>query len=97
MGYKFVAHAYDNPLSDLRNLKQVDTRQEYLDVFDELYPRAGIREDHALSFFFFGPIDALYECLGQKHWQRLILLPNFKNWQLLLSRSNQDLLLRPFT
>ena len=30
-----------------------------MDAFDELYPRAGIREDQALSFFLFGLIDEL--------------------------------------
>ncbi|XP_042065679.1 uncharacterized protein LOC121809207 [Salvia splendens] len=56
---RFGAHAYEDPLADLRNLKQKGTLQDYMDIFDELYPRAGIREDQALSFFLSGLIDEL--------------------------------------
>ncbi|XP_042051538.1 uncharacterized protein LOC121796828 [Salvia splendens] len=56
---RFGAHAYEDPLADLRNLKQKGTLQDYMDTFDELYPRAGIREDQALSFFLSGLIDEL--------------------------------------
>lgn len=45
LGAKFGSHAYDDILWDLWNLKQVGSLQEYLDAFDELYPRAGVRED----------------------------------------------------
>lgn len=55
MRFRFGAHAYD----DLRNLKQVRTLQEYLDMSDELYPRVGIKEDQTQSFFLFGLIDVL--------------------------------------
>lgn len=55
MRFRFGAHAYD----DLRNLKQVRTLQEYLDMSDELYPRVGIKEDQTFSFFLFGLIDIL--------------------------------------
>ena len=56
---RFGAHAYEDLLADLRNLKQKGTLQDYMDTFDELYPRAGIREDQALSFFLSGLIDEL--------------------------------------
>ncbi|KAF2296930.1 hypothetical protein GH714_013016 [Hevea brasiliensis] len=46
-------------LEDLRNLKQVSSLQDYLDAFDEIYPKAGIREDQALSFFLSGLVDEL--------------------------------------
>ncbi|KAF2308180.1 hypothetical protein GH714_036461 [Hevea brasiliensis] len=36
---------------DLKNLKQTGTLEEYLNTFDVLYPKAGIREDQVLSFF----------------------------------------------
>lgn len=48
----FESHAYDDPLSDFRNLRQLSSLQEYLDAFDELYPRARIREHQTLVFFF---------------------------------------------
>ncbi|XP_042032392.1 uncharacterized protein LOC121779117 [Salvia splendens] len=56
---RFGAHAFEDPLADLRNLKQKGTLQSYMDTFDELYPRASIREDQALSFFLSGLIDEL--------------------------------------
>ncbi|XP_042067267.1 uncharacterized protein LOC121810570 [Salvia splendens] len=56
---RFGAQAYDGPLADLRNLKQKGKLQSYMDIFDELYPRAGIREDQALNFFLSGLIDEL--------------------------------------
>ncbi|KAF2305026.1 hypothetical protein GH714_001150 [Hevea brasiliensis] len=56
---RFGDKAYEDPLADLRNLRQVNTLQEYLDSFDELYPKAGIREDQALSFFLSGLVDEL--------------------------------------
>ncbi|KAF2311234.1 hypothetical protein GH714_021109 [Hevea brasiliensis] len=49
---RFGSNAFEDPLADLRNLKQVSSLQDYLDAFDEIYPKAGIREDQALSFFF---------------------------------------------
>lgn len=42
---RFGAHAYEDPLADLRNLKQVGTLQQYMDDFDELYPRTRMGED----------------------------------------------------
>lgn len=59
MSARFAAHAYEDPLVDLRNLKQRGTLQIYMDEFDELYSRAGIRENQALSFFLSGLMDEL--------------------------------------
>lgn len=42
---RFGTQAFEDPLADLRNLKQKGTLLDYMDTFDELYPRAGIRED----------------------------------------------------
>lgn len=43
----------------MRNLQQVGFVQDYLDALDELYQKAGIREDQALNFFLCGLIDVL--------------------------------------
>lgn len=48
---RFGSYGYDDPLADLRNLKQIGSLQHYMDSFEELYPRAGINDDQALSFF----------------------------------------------
>lgn len=59
LGARFGAQAYADPLADLRNLRQSGSLQDYMEAFDELYPRTGIREDQALSFFLSGLIDEL--------------------------------------
>lgn len=59
MGARFGTHAYRDPLSDLRNSKQVGSLQDYLDSFDELYLCAKIREDQTLSSFLSGLIDVI--------------------------------------
>ncbi|KAF2297563.1 hypothetical protein GH714_038717 [Hevea brasiliensis] len=51
---RFGSNGYEDPLADLRNLKQVSSLQDYLDAFDEIYPKAGLRKDQALSFLSFG-------------------------------------------
>ena len=56
---RFGNHAFDDPLAELRNLKQIDSLQEYLNAFDELYPKAGITEEQSLSFFLSGLNDEL--------------------------------------
>ncbi|KAF2284477.1 hypothetical protein GH714_025524 [Hevea brasiliensis] len=56
---RFGKQGYDDPLAELKNLKQTQGLQEYLDTFDALYPKAGVREDQALSFFLSGLIDEL--------------------------------------
>ncbi|KAF2316058.1 hypothetical protein GH714_040853 [Hevea brasiliensis] len=58
-GIKGSLSAFEDPLADLRNLKQVSSLQDYLDAFDEIYPKAGIWEDQALSFFLSGLVDEL--------------------------------------
>ncbi|KAF2290895.1 hypothetical protein GH714_016290 [Hevea brasiliensis] len=59
---KIWKQGYDDPLAELKNLKQTHGLQEYLDTFDALYPKAGVREDQALSFFLSGLIDG-FRCL----------------------------------
>lgn len=59
MRARFGNCAYDDPLADMKNLKQADSLQHYLDCFDELCPRTGICEDQAFSFFLTGLIDEL--------------------------------------
>ncbi|RVW58447.1 Transposon Ty3-I Gag-Pol polyprotein [Vitis vinifera] len=56
---RFGQHVFDDPIADLRNLGQTGSLQSYMDEFDELYPRADIKESHALSFFLSGLIDEL--------------------------------------
>lgn len=56
---RFGNYAYDDPLADMKNLRQVDSLQHYLDCFDELFTRTGICEDQAFSFFLMGLIDEL--------------------------------------
>ncbi|KAL6345053.1 hypothetical protein AAG906_007784 [Vitis piasezkii] len=56
---RFGQHVFDDPIADLRNLRQTGSLQSYMDEFDELYPRADIKESHALSFFLSGLIDEL--------------------------------------
>ncbi|KAF2301132.1 hypothetical protein GH714_020360 [Hevea brasiliensis] len=56
---RFGKQGYDDPLAELKNLKQTHGLEEYLDTFDALYPKAGVREDQALSFFLSGLIDEL--------------------------------------
>lgn len=51
---RFSTHAYDDPLAELRNLRQEGSLQGYLDAFDDLYLKAGIYESQPLSFFLSG-------------------------------------------
>lgn len=48
---RFSKYVYNDPFADLRNLRQVGSLQQYLDEFDELYPKVRIKEDQTLSFF----------------------------------------------
>ncbi|KAF2310163.1 hypothetical protein GH714_007000 [Hevea brasiliensis] len=59
MKARFGIQVFDDPLADLKNLKQTGTLQDYLDAFDALYHKVGIREDKALSFFLLGLVDEL--------------------------------------
>ncbi|WKA01485.1 hypothetical protein VitviT2T_019765 [Vitis vinifera] len=56
---RFGQHVFDDPIADLRNLRQTGSLQSYMDEFDELYPIADIKESHAFSFFLSGLIDEL--------------------------------------
>lgn len=59
LGSRFGVQAYDDPLAELRNLWQTGTLQAYMDAFDEICPRTGIREDQALSLFLSGLVAEL--------------------------------------
>lgn len=59
MRARFGHYAYDDPIADLKNLKQVYLLQHYLDKFDELYLKTSIKEDQALSFFLTRLVDEL--------------------------------------
>lgn len=48
---KFADQGYANPVAELRNLRQTNSLQEYINAFDRLYLRANIREEHSLSSF----------------------------------------------
>ncbi|KAF2283955.1 hypothetical protein GH714_017567 [Hevea brasiliensis] len=73
---RFGSNAFEDPLADLRNLKQVSSLQDYLDAFDEIYPKAGIREDQALSFFLSGLVDELQMPKKQAYVMQLITEEN---------------------
>lgn len=45
---RFGRNTYDDPLADLRNLRQDRSLQEYLDGFDQIHPKTGINEGQAL-------------------------------------------------
>lgn len=51
MGARFGKHAFDDHLAELKNLKQTDSLQEYLNAFDKLYPKISVTEEQSLSFF----------------------------------------------
>ena len=60
----------DDPIVQLRSLKQVSHIRSYIEAFDELNSRAGIEEDQALSIFLSGLVDEIgyrFVCLNQKH------------------------------
>ncbi|GJY23222.1 gypsy/ty3 retroelement polyprotein [Tanacetum coccineum] len=43
--------AYDDPLGEIKNLKQTNTMQEYIDAFDRLLCRINLEADQCISFF----------------------------------------------
>ena len=45
---------YDDPMSELKNLKYETTARDYEDAFDNLLSRVDISEEHALSLFLGG-------------------------------------------
>ena len=56
---RFGQQSYDDPLADLQNLWQIGSLQSYMEEFDELYPRAEVKESQALSFFLSVLVDEL--------------------------------------
>lgn len=58
-GVHFGSHAFDDPIVELRNIRQVRTLQVYLNAFDKLHPKAKITEEQSLSFFISGLSDEL--------------------------------------
>ena len=51
---RFSLLAYDDPIAEMKKLKQTGTLQEYLVAFDSLLDRAQLREEQALSCFLAG-------------------------------------------
>nr|GEU48888.1 hypothetical protein [Tanacetum cinerariifolium] len=47
-------NVYEDPMSELKNLKYETTAREYEDAFDSLLSRVEISEDHVISFFMGG-------------------------------------------
>ncbi|GJW60291.1 gypsy/ty3 retroelement polyprotein [Tanacetum coccineum] len=45
---------YDDPLGEVKKLKQTNQVQEYIDAFDRLLCRINLDEDHCISFFLAG-------------------------------------------
>lgn len=42
LGDHFGSSVFDDPIAELRNLKQEGSLQDYFNAFDGLYPKAGI-------------------------------------------------------
>ncbi|KAF2285052.1 hypothetical protein GH714_037773 [Hevea brasiliensis] len=51
--------AREDPLEDLKNLKQEFTLQDYWNSFNQLYSKARIQEEKVLNFFLSGLVDEL--------------------------------------
>ncbi|KAF2323166.1 hypothetical protein GH714_033801 [Hevea brasiliensis] len=51
--------AREDPVEDLKNLKQEFTLQDYWNSFNQLYSKARIQEEKALNFFLSGLVDEL--------------------------------------
>lgn len=77
MRIRFGSHGYDNPLADLRNLKQVSILQQYLNAFEVLYLTIRIREDQDLSFFLSGLKDSLLKLVKMFKKKTLIKAYSF--------------------
>lgn len=39
LGARFGSHAYDDPLAELQNLRQIGSLHDYLNALDELHPK----------------------------------------------------------
>lgn len=50
LGARFDTQAFDDPIFELSNLKQTYSLAGYFNAFDELYPKAAITKDQALTF-----------------------------------------------
>ncbi|KAF2306753.1 hypothetical protein GH714_021156 [Hevea brasiliensis] len=51
--------AMEDPLEDIKNLKQESILQDYMDSFEQLYSKLGIQKGKGLSFFLSGLVDQL--------------------------------------
>ena len=51
MKLRFSLLAYDDPMAEMKKLKQTGTLQQYLIVFDSLLDKAQLSEEQALSCF----------------------------------------------
>jgi len=50
-GSRFDSSAFDDPVAELRTLKQEETLLDYLQLYDTLPAKVAITEELALSFF----------------------------------------------
>ncbi|GJS29298.1 gypsy/ty3 retroelement polyprotein [Tanacetum coccineum] len=46
--------AYDDPLAEIKKLKQTGSVHQYIDAYDRLLCRAELQDEHAMSFFITG-------------------------------------------
>ncbi|GKA83072.1 gypsy/ty3 retroelement polyprotein [Tanacetum coccineum] len=46
--------AYDDPLAEIKNLKQTGSVQQYIDAYDRLLCRVELQDEQAMSFFIAG-------------------------------------------
>ncbi|KAK8918580.1 hypothetical protein KSP39_PZI021790 [Platanthera zijinensis] len=56
---RFGSLLFDDPMSDLKNLRQKGSVQTYVDEFDTLLHRVDISEEYAISFFLAGLRDEI--------------------------------------
>lgn len=50
----FGSELFDDPMGDLNDLKQVNSVQDYVDLFDELLTRVELNEEYVVSCFLRG-------------------------------------------
>lgn len=48
---RFGSELFDDPMGDLKDLRQVTSVQDYVDLFDELLTRVELSEDYVVSCF----------------------------------------------
>ncbi|GKD50174.1 retrotransposable element Tf2 [Tanacetum coccineum] len=70
---------YDDPLGELKKLKQTTHVQEYIDAFDRLLCRIDLDEGQCISFFLAG-LNSEIElgCLSQVLWLKFMGCVNWK-------------------